>query len=475
MAALAIPEEINMPNYKIINNLPITIFRTYDIRGVVDNELTPDAVYTLGLALGSEAQDRGQNKVIVGRDGRLSGPALLAALVAGLTASGCDVINLGEVTTPILYYATNVLDTQSGIMLTGSHNPPNYNGIKIVLGGITLCEDAIQDLYKRIKNNNFHTGSGKEEPQDLINQYIKRIVTDIKLKRPLKVVIDCGNGVGGKVAPTLFKKLGCDVIELFCEVDGTFPNHHPDPLVAENLDDIITAVKQNNADIGLAFDGDADRVGVVTNTGEIIWPDRQMILFMRDILPRHPGAHIPFDVKCTSHLASEITKLGGIPEMGRTGHALLKARVKELNAPMGGELSGHFFFQERWYGFDDGIYAGARLLEILAKDPRPSSEIFATIPDSINTPELKMPISDETKYAFMQQFLKQAKFPNAKINTVDGIRVDFADGFGLMRPSNTTPSIIFRFEGETQTALDRIKNMFKTQLLTIDNKLDLPF
>lgn len=464
-----------MATYNIVTDIPQTIFRTYDIRGIINKTLTPDIVYTIGIAIGSEAKARGQNKIAIGRDGRLSGPKLLAALAAGLRKSGCDVINIGEVPTPVLYYATNVLDTKSGVMLTGSHNPPDYNGIKIVIDAVTICEDAIQNLYRRIKNNNLSNGAGTEQKIDIINKYIERIVSDIKLSRKLKVVIDCGNGVGGKVAPTLFKKLGCEVIELFCEVDGTFPNHHPDPLIPENLQDIIAAVKKHQADVGLAFDGDADRLGMVTNEGEIIWPDRQMILFARDILPRHQGAPIPFDVKCTQHLAKEIARLGGIPDMTRTGHALLKARVKELNAPIGGELSGHMFFRERWYGFDDGLYAGARLLEILAKDKRSTHEIFASIPNSVNTPELKLPMPDVEKYKFMERFIKEAKFPKAIISTMDGIRVDFPDGFGLVRPSNTTPCIILRFEGHTQKALERIKNIFKEQLLALDKNLELPF
>lgn len=464
-----------MTTYKIINEVANSIFRTYDIRGIVNKTLTPDIIYTIGLAIGSEAQNRQQHKVIIGRDGRLSGPELLTALAAGLKQSGCDVINIDEVTSPILYYATNVLDTQSGVMLTGSHNPPDYNGIKIMLNGVTLCEDAIQDLYHRIVANNFSAGTGSEQKFDIIDQYLARIVSDIHLAKPLKVVIDCGNGVGGKVAPKLFRQLGCEVIELFCEVDGTFPNHHPDPLVVENLQDIIAAVKTHNADIGLAFDGDADRLGIVTNQGEIIWPDRQMILFAKDILQRHPGAQIPFDIKCTQHLAKEITKAGGIPAMTRTGHALLKAKLKELNAPIGGELSGHIFFSERWYGFDDGVYAGARLLEIIAKDARSSSEIFAAIPNSINTPELQLAMPDEEKYHFIQSFIKQANFPEAQITTIDGIRVDFDYGFGLVRASNTTPAIILRFEGETQAALDKIKELFRTQLLALDKTLVLPF
>jgi len=463
--------------YKISRDLSETIFRTYDIRGVVGETMTPDSVYSIGRAIGSQALKTNQKKVAIGRDGRLSGPELLKALAQGLLDSGCDVLNLGEVTTPMLYFAANVLDTRSGVMLTGSHNPPNFNGIKIVIDGVTLCEGAITALRQRVLDDDLTEGAGIEEHINIEDRYVEAVTSSVKLSRPLKVIIDCGNGVGGKIAPRVFRALGCDVTELFCEVDGNFPNHHPDPLIADNLKDIIRVVKEQKADLGLAFDGDADRLGIVTETGEIIWPDRQMILFIRDILPRNPGAHIPFDVKCTRHLASEITKHGGIPDMIRTGHALLKAKVWELNAPIGGELSGHFFFKERWYGFDDGVYSGARLLEILSQSQETAGTIFQGVPNSINTPELKMHMDDEIKYEFMDRFLAQAKsqFPDGKVNTIDGIRVDFADGFGLVRPSNTTPTIIFRFEGDTIDALENIKAKFKEQLLALDTTLQLPF
>jgi phosphomannomutase/phosphoglucomutase len=467
--------EINM-NYNVDKNIPASIFRTYDIRGIVGKELTNDAVYSVGLAIGSEARDRGQKKVAIGRDGRLSSPEFLKALAAGIMKSGCDVINIDEVTTPILYYATNVLDTQSGVMITGSHNPPAYNGIKIVIAGITLYEKTIQDLYQRIIANNFHYGEGKEEHINLIDQYIKRVVDDIKIVKPMKVVIDCGNGVGGKVAPKLFKGLGCEVIELFCQVDGHFPNHHPDPSVMENLQDLISAVKAQHADIGFAFDGDADRIGVITSNGDVILPDRQMILFVRDILKRYPGASIPFDVKCSRYLPSEIAKNGGKPVMIRTGHSLLKAKIEELQSPIGGELSGHIFFKERWYGFDDGIYDAARMLEIIAKDGRSSAYIFADIPNSVNTPELKLDIADDRKFGFMEEFIAKARFADAtNITTIDGIRVDFKDGFGLMRCSNTSPAITFRFEGDTKEILARIEKEFKDQILALDKNLKLPF
>jgi len=464
-----------MNNYSIDNSISKSIFRTYDIRGVINKELSNDVVYSIGLAIGSEAKDRGQKKIVIGRDGRLSGPELLKALSAGILKSGCDVINIDEVTTPILYYATNVLDTQSGVMITGSHNPPEYNGIKIVIGGVTFYEKAITDLYQRIITNNFSYGEGKEEHINLIDQYIKRVVDGIELVKPLKVVIDCGNGVGGKVAPKLFRGLGCEVIELFCKVDGHFPNHHPDPSIMENLHDIINAVKEQNADIGLAFDGDADRIGVVTNKGDVILPDRQMMLFVRDVLKRYSGAAIPFDVKCSRHLANEIIKSGGKPVMMRTGHSLIKAKLNELKSPIGGELSGHIFIKERWYGFDDGIYVAARLLEIIAKDGRSSADIFADIPNSINTPELKLTIAEDRKFKFMEEFIEKAHFADANIVTIDGIRVDFKDGFGLMRCSNTSPAITFRFEGDTKEALVRIQKLFKDQVLALDNSLKLPF
>lgn len=462
-------------NYKIDKSVSNAIFRTYDIRGLVGKELTIDSVYTIGLAIGSEAIDRGQKKIAIGRDGRLSGPDFLKALAAGIMKSGCDVINIDEVTTPILYYAANVLDTQSGVMITGSHNPPEYNGIKIVIGGVTLYEKAIQDLYRRIIADNFHYGEGKEQKEDLLDQYIKRVTDGIKLVKPLKIVIDCGNGVGGKVAPRLFKALGCEVTELFCEVDGHFPNHHPDPSIMENLKDLIIAVKAHNADIGLAFDGDADRIGVVTSKGDVVLPDRQMILFARDILKRYPGAAIPFDVKCSRHLTNEITKSGGKPVMIRTGHSLIKAKINELKSPIGGELSGHIFFKERWYGFDDGIYVAARLLEIVAQDGRSSADIFAEVPNSINTPELKLNIAEDLKFKLIENFITKANFEDANVTTIDGIRVDFKDGFGLMRASNTSPAITFRFEGDTKEALERIEKIFKDQILMLDKSLKLPF
>lgn len=451
------------------------IFRAYDIRGVVDESLTPEVIYTIGLALGSEAQARGEQKIIVARDGRLSGPTLIQALTQGLRDSGCDVTDIGAVATPVLYFATHVLPSRSGVMLTGSHNPVNYNGLKMVLGGETLAEESIQALYQRIQQQNFSHGKGTLQTYDIVPEYIARIVQDIKLTRPLKVVADCGNGIAGNIVPQLLRALGCEVIELFCDVDGHFPNHHPDPSVPHNLEDLIAAVKQQQADIGLAFDGDGDRLGVVTNQGEIIWPDRQLMLYAIDILQRNPGATIIYDVKSTRHLDKLIKQHHGHPLMWKTGHSLVKAKLQETGALLAGEMSGHIFFKERWYGFDDALYTATRLLEILAKQTSDASTLFATLPDSINTPELKLPIADDRKFAFMETLSTQAKFDEENISTIDGLRVHFHDGWGLIRPSNTTPCLVLRFEADTLAGLTRIQEVFRTQLLAIDGSLALPF
>lgn len=464
-----------MINYKCVGSIPKEIFRAYDIRGIVDETFTDDNIYTIGLAFGSEVLERGQNKIAVGRDGRLSGPRLSKALIAGILASGCNVIDIGEVTTPILYYMAAIMDSHSGVMLSGSHNPPNYNGIKMVIDGDTLYGETIQNLYKRIIGQNFKFGAGKSTPTPIIDDYVQRVVSDVKLEKPLKIVIDCGNGVGGIVAPTLFRELGCDVTGLYCEVDGNFPNHQPDPSVPKNLDDVVKAVKEKGADAGLAFDGDADRVGVVTEKGEIIAADRLLMLFALDLLTRHPGETITFDVKCTKHLADQIAKHGGKPQMYKTGHSLIKAKMKENDSLLAGELSGHMFIKERWYGFDDGVYVGARFLEILAKSGKTCSELFAEIPNSVNTPELKIPVAEDKKFPLMERIVKETSFPGGNISTIDGIRVDYDYGFGLVRPSNTSPYLTMRFEGNTEMDLDRIKALFKEQLLKIDPKLQLPY
>lgn len=452
-----------------------TIFRAYDIRGIVDQTLTLETVSQIGQAIGSEAQALGQKQIIVARDGRLSGPSLMQALCQGLLMSGCDVIDIGSVPTPVLYFATHRLATTSGVMLTGSHNPPDYNGLKIVLAGKPLAGEAIQQLYQRIIHEKFSHGQGSKSSCDIVDDYLNYISNHIHLAKPLKIAIDCGNGIAGKVAPNLFKKLGCEVIELFCEVDGHFPNHHPDPSQPQNLQDLIQAVLLHKADVGLAFDGDGDRLGVVTNKGEIIWPDRQLMLFAADVLSYHNGAEIIFDVKCTRHLSDIIAQHGGKPLMWKTGHSFIKEKLRESKAPLAGEMSGHVFFKDRWFGFDDGLYAGVRLLEILAKDVRDSSEIFKAFPDGINTPELKLPIAEERKFVFMAEFIEFAQFPGAKVNTIDGIRVDFNQGWGLMRPSNTTPYLILRFEADNEIELKRIQTLFRQQLLAIDTNLKLPF
>jgi len=439
-----------------------SIFKAYDIRGIVNETLTENAVYQIGLAIGSEANARGEQHIYVGRDGRLSGPTLIKALTQGLLDSGRDVTNIGMVPTPVLYFAAYHLGSGSGIMLTGSHNPPNYNGLKMVLGGETLAGEAIQMLRQRIENKNLDTGAGSYKAEDVTSAYLDAVLNDVKLARPLKVAVDCGNGVAGSIAPQLLKGLGCEIIELFCDVDGNFPNHHPDPSQMENLQDLISAVIGQQADIGLAFDGDGDRLGVITPDGNIIWADRQMMLYAQDVLSRNPGGDIIFDIKCTTHLARIIKEAGGNPIMWKTGHSFIKAKLKESGALLAGEMSGHIFFKERWYGFDDALYTAARLLEILANDQRNATEIFDALPNSVNTPELKLDMEEGEHFKLIERMVANAQFGNAKITTIDGIRADFDDGFGLVRASNTTPCLVYRFESETQEGLERIKDQFRT-------------
>lgn len=452
-----------------------SIFRAYDIRGIVGQSLTESTVYEIGRAIGSCALHRGDSCVAIGRDGRLSGPLLSTALCQGILSTGCDVVNLGVIPTPILYYATYVLKTRSGVMLTGSHNPPEYNGLKIMIAGETLAEEGIQHLYQRIKTNHLSQGKGQYSEVDIVERYLADIIKDVHLARPLKVVIDCGNGVAGKVAPSLFRRLGCEVVELFCEVDGHFPNHHPDPSQIENLEDLIKTVIDTKADIGLAFDGDGDRLGVVTNTGTIIWPDRQLMLFAKAVLAERPGAQIIYDVKCTSHLEKIIRDAGGVPLMWKTGHSLVKAKLAETKAALAGEMSGHIFFNDRWFGFDDALYSGARLLEILAAQHEDPEDVFNTIPNSVNTPEIKVYLSETEKFTVMQQLIGNANFDNAELVTIDGLRVNFADGWGLVRPSNTTPCLVLRFEAETEIVLEKIKALFRASLLAVKPDLALSF
>jgi len=453
------------------------IFRAYDIRGVVGKTLTRGVARLIGRAIGSEAQQRGLKEIVVARDGRLSGPELVAALIEGLRSTGCDVIDIGAAPTPVLYFATFHLNTGSGVMVTGSHNPPEYNGFKIVLGGETLAEDAIQNLYARISESNFAAGSGGLQSMNLQHDYLDRISNDVQVERRLKVVVDCGNGIAGATAPAVLEAIGCEVVPLFCEVDGRFPNHHPDPSDPHNLQDLALTVKQIKADVGIAFDGDGDRLGVVTTEGETIYPDRLLMLFSRDVLSRNPGAAIIYDVKCTGKLQPMILEAGGSPIMWRTGHSLIKAKMRETNAELAGEMSGHFFFKERWYGFDDGIYAAARLLEILAADlaGRTPTEVFAELPKGVSTPELKIPMEEGEHYRFVQTFQQKAKFDGARITMIDGVRADWPDGWGLVRASNTTPVLVLRFDADNDKALHRIQTAFRGQLLQLNPKLELPF
>jgi phosphomannomutase/phosphoglucomutase len=457
-------------------NIDASIFRAYDIRGIVDQTLTRSAVTQIGRAIGSEALQRGRNTIVVGRDGRLSGPDLSAALIEGMISTGCDVKDIGCVPTPVLYFATHYLDTQNGVVVTGSHNPPDYNGLKIVIDGETLSGPSIQSLRERIESNNFISADpGSVEVINVVPDYIERIRSDVTLARPMKVVVDCGNGVAGGVIPQLLGGLGCEVIELFCDVDGTFPNHHPDPSKTENLQDLIRAVAANQADIGLAFDGDGDRLGVVSADGTIIWPDRVLMLYIIDILERNPGGQIIYDVKCTRHLETIIREHGGEPLMWKTGHSFIKAKIKETGALLAGEMSGHIFINERWYGFDDALYAAARLLEVLGKDDRSSSEVFADLPDSINTPELNVKMQEGEPPVFINKLLENAHFEGASISTIDGLRADYEDGWGLVRASNTTPVLVLRFEADDEAALARITEDFRRVMLQVNPDLSLPF
>ncbi|MCG3201939.1 MAG: hypothetical protein NFCOHLIN_01811 [Gammaproteobacteria bacterium] len=453
------------------------IFRTYDIRGVVGKALTEETVYLIAKALGSEAAAQGQPVVVVGRDGRNSSPGLAKVLMQGLRDSGRDIIDIGMVPTPVLYFATHYLDTGSGVMLTGSHNPPQYNGMKVVLNGQALSGDGIKAIQRRMQSRDFTAGDGALEVTDIVPEYIQRITEDIPiaLDKALRIVMDCGNSVSGVVAPRLLTALGHDVIELYCDVDGNFPNHHPDPSQPENLTDLIHAVRKNQADLGLAFDGDGDRLGVVDAEGNIIWPDRQMMLYARDVLSRNRGAEIIFDVKCTRHLPRVIKAAGGKPVMWKTGHSLIKAKMRETGSPLAGEMSGHIFFKERWYGFDDAMYAAARLVEILVGDGRPPKQVFAGLPGGVATAELRIDMPESRHTAFMQKLVSSAQFEGAEVCTIDGLRVDFPDSWGLMRPSNTTPALVARFEGDDAEALARIQAEFRTLIQKVDGSLKIPF
>ena len=458
-----------------MTSVPKEIFKAYDIRGIVGKTLTAEIVGAIGHALGSEALVRKQHSIAIGRDGRLSGPEFSQALARGIQKSGINVIDVGMVATPMTYFAAFQLKTDCAVMITGSHNPPDYNGLKMVLAGETLSGETIQQLRLRIEQNNLAYGNGSYSQYDIAPEYLARIIGDIKLARPLNITVDCGNGVAGDFAAKLYRGIGCSVTELFCEVDGNFPNHHPDPSDPHNLEDLIAALRDNDSELGLAFDGDGDRLGVVTKDGKIIFPDRQLMLFAADVLSRNAGAEIIFDVKSTRNLFGWIREHGGKPTLWKTGHSLVKAKMRETGALLAGEMSGHVFFKERWYGFDDGLYAGARLLEILSRFNDPSAALNA-LPDAVCTPELHIHTAEGVNHTLIARLQNDARFTDAKdIITIDGLRVEYADGFGLMRPSNTTPVIVLRFEADDAGALQRIQNDFRRVLLTAAPGLSLPF
>ena len=454
---------------------PLEIFRAYDIRGVVGESLTEIGVYQIGRAIGTLVRRAGCSEVVVGRDGRLSGPALSDALVRGLAATGCGVIDVGMVPTPVVYFASHEFKTGCGVAVTGSHNPPNYNGLKVVVAGKTLSGDDILGIRALIEADDLETGFGHVREADALTAYRERILGDVKLARPLRVGVDCGNGVAGASAPALIEALGCEVVPLFAEVDGNFPNHHPDPTKPENLQDLIERVRRDGLDLGVAFDGDGDRLGVVTASGRIVFADRLMILFARDVLSRVPGATILFDVKCTRHLPRAIAAAGGKPLMWKTGHSLIKAKMAETGAALAGEMSGHIFIKERWYGFDDGVYAACRLLEYLSRQAETPEQIFAAIPDSASTPELHLHLQEGEHFALMKQLVAAAQFPGADVSTLDGVRADYPDGFGLVRASNTTPVLVMRFEADDAAALERIEAQFRVLFARVRPDLELPF
>jgi phosphomannomutase/phosphoglucomutase len=460
-----------------------SIFKAYDIRGVVGKTLDADVARLVGRAFGSEIRAQGGDAVVVARDGRLSGPTLIAALAEGLRSAGVDVVDVGMVPTPVGYFAASVplalpageRRVDSCIVVTGSHNPPDYNGFKMVLRGAAIYGEQIQALYRRIVENNFSSGSGGFVEHDIADKYIERIVSDVKLARPMKLVVDTGNGVAGGLAPRLFKALGCELVELFTEIDGNFPNHHPDPAHPENLQDVIRALKETDAEIGFAFDGDGDRLGVVTKDGQIIYPDRQLMLFASEILSRNPGEKIIYDVKCTRNLAKWVREHGGEPLMWKTGHSLVKAKLRETGAPIAGEMSGHVFFKDRWYGFDDGLYTGARLLELLSREQDPSRTLN-DLPNSLSTPELQLKLEEGENFALIAKLQKDARFTGADdVLTIDGLRVEYPDGFGLARSSNTTPVVVMRFEADSGDALTRIQEDFRRVILAAKPDAQLPF
>ncbi|MDP1604304.1 MAG: phosphomannomutase/phosphoglucomutase [Legionella sp.] len=451
------------------------VFRAYDIRGVINKHFNEDAYYTIGRAISCRLHALERSQIFLARDGRLTSNNLANALKQGLIDSGISVVDLGMIATPVMYYATHAHGLDCGLIVTGSHNPADYNGIKMVLAGKTLVQTDIDILYDIVRKGDFINAEGQSRSLDIIDDYMSRVISDITVARPLKVVVDCGNGIAGPVIPDVIARLGCEVIPLYCEVDGNFPNHHPDPTIEANLVDLKKAVASHKADLGLAFDGDADRLGVVTNKGKVIWPDRLMMYYARALLKRSPGATIVYDVKCSSHLGSVIEAAGGVAKMCPTGHSIVKAMMKTSNAALAGEMSGHLFFKDRWYGFDDALYSACRLLEIVSASPLSVDEQFLKVPDSVNTPEIKIPLDDSEKFAFMERFCSEAEFAESKIIRIDGLRVEFAHGWGLVRASNTTPCLVVRFEAKDEESLTDIQVLFKKELLKINKNLSVPF
>jgi phosphomannomutase/phosphoglucomutase len=455
--------------------IPAEIFRTYDIRGVVGRSLTPEIVRDIGRALGSLGRERNAPAFAVCRDGRLSGPELAAALADGLVAAGADVIDIGMAPTPVAYFAAHHLNTGSCVAVSGSHNPPQYNGLKMVVAGTTLYGEDIQELRRRIEKKQFASGAGHRKSANVLDAYVERIAGDVKLARAFHIAVDCGNGVAGMLAPRLYRRLGCKVTELYCEVDGNFPNHHPDPAQPENLVDLIKTLKSSDAELGFAFDGDGDRLGVVTKDGEVIFPDRQLMLLAKDVLSRNPGAEIIYDVKSTRLLAPWIERHGGKPTIWKTGHSLIKAKLKESGALLAGEMSGHTFFKERWYGFDDALYGGARLLEVLSKE-KDANLALKNLPNAPSTPELHWALEEGEPHRLVEKLQASKPFPGAeRVLTIDGVRVEYADGFGLARASNTTPVIVIRFEADNTAALERIKKDFRAALQPLKPDAPLPY
>ncbi|MGY8785404.1 MAG: phosphomannomutase/phosphoglucomutase [Pseudomonadales bacterium] len=456
-------------------SIPASIFRAYDIRGVAEQQLTSQNVKRIGQAIGSEALDQNITSLLVGYDGRLSSPALSIALIEGIRSSGCSAVSIGLVPTPLLYFATYATDYASGVMLTASHNPSNYNGLKIVFNQTSLAENQIQKIRTRSENDQLRTGSGKFSELEVDRSYIDDICTRIQLSKPLKVVIDCGNAVPGKIAPTLFKELGCDVHPIFCEIDGNFPNHHPDPTVPENLAALASTVLEKNADIGIALDGDGDRVGLITNRGKFVDADRMLMALVQSILPNYPGRTVVFDVKCTSKLGALVKQFGGSPIMHRSGHSFMKQKMRETNAILGGEFAAHIFIKDNWFGFDDGLYVAARLLKIISESCASSDEIFEQFFTGFCTPEIRIEVPEERKFLLMDRLIELASFPTATLITLDGLRVEYADGWGLVRASNTSPALQLRFEADTRIRMNEIQEQFKHLILSADKTLEISF